>query len=131
MKILIVDDEFIGRRILTSYLSKYGTCDMASNGLEAIEAFKLAYEEGEPYNLICLDIVMPEINGQDVLKQIREYENSMGIYGLDQAVIIMTTALGDFENIKKSALSKCEGYLVKPIDKEKLFDIVDSYQFNC
>jgi two-component system chemotaxis response regulator CheY len=73
---------------------------------------------------------MPEINGQEVLKQIREYESSMGIYGLDQAVVIMTTALSDFENIKKSALSKCEGYLVKPIDKEKLFDIVDSYQIN-
>ncbi len=120
MRSLIVDDDFTCRRILQAYLSKYGECHIAVNGQEAIEAFTASIEENSPYDVITLDIMMPETNGHDVLKAIREIEEVYNIYGSDSVKIIMTTALGDSENIRHAFRAQCEGYLVKPIDKDNL-----------
>lgn len=124
MKILIVEDDFVSRRILQQILSPYGVCDIVTNGVEAINAFTLALEEQEPYDLICLDIMMPEMNGQEVLKEIRKIEQEQGVFGLDCVKIVMTTALGDSENIKRAFREQCEAYLVKPIDKKKLLNML-------
>lgn len=121
MKTLVVEDEFINRSYMIQLLAQYGSCDSAVNGREALEAVKLALEENDPYQLICLDIMMPEIDGQEALRQIREFEGNMGIHGLDGARIIMTTCLGDHQNILKAfSDGQCEAYMVKPITPEKL-----------
>jgi two-component system chemotaxis response regulator CheY len=120
MKILIVDDEFTSRKRLITFLSEYGNCEIAVNGKEAIEAFNNAQNEGESYDLICLDIKMPEMNGQDVLKEIRKIEQENNQTGLDGVKIIMTTALDDIDNIKNAFREQCEAYLIKPVSKEKL-----------
>jgi len=122
MRTLVVDDDFISRKILVTLLSKYGQCDVAINGKEAIDAFKMAWDEKDKYDLICLDIMLPEINGQEVLKAIRHYEEQKKIVGSDGVKIIMTTALGDSDNIKAAFREQCEAYLVKPIEKQKLLD---------
>lgn len=122
MKALIVDDDFVCRKVLVKFLSEYGECDVAVNGKEAIEAFKNALNENTPYDLVCLDIMMPEMDGQDALKQIREYEQEKGIFGFDCAKVIMTTALNDPDNIKTAFREQCEAYIVKPVDKEKLLN---------
>ncbi|MCX7747370.1 MAG: response regulator [Clostridia bacterium] len=128
MKALIVEDDFVSRRLLQAILSPYGHCDIAVNGIEAIEAFKLAFEEGVPYDLVCLDIMMPEMNGHEVLKTVRDYEIAMGKIGLDCAKVIMTTALSDFENIKSAFIEQCEAYLVKPIQKAKLLSVLENLE---
>jgi two-component system, chemotaxis family, chemotaxis protein CheY len=120
MNCLIVDDDFTCRRILQAYLSKYGECHVAVNGQEAIEAFKTATEEKRPYDVITLDIMMPECDGHDVLKSIRQIEEDNNIFGSDSAKVIMTSALGDSENIRHAFRGQCEAYLVKPIDKQSL-----------
>lgn len=122
MRILIVDDEFTGRKLLLKMLSEFGTCDVAVDGKEALDAYKSAYEEGEPYNLICLDIMMPEMDGQQVLKEIRSFENAKGIHGSDGTKIMMTTALDDPQNFVTAFREQCEAYIVKPIEKAKLLD---------
>ncbi|MEI7473508.1 MAG: response regulator [bacterium] len=120
MKILIVDDDFVNRKILIKYLSAYGQCDVAVNGVEAVEAVKFALDEWDAYDLICLDIMMPEMDGHTALDKIREIEKEKGKYDLDGTKVIMTTALDDSDNIKKAFRSQCEAYIVKPIVKEKL-----------
>ena len=120
MKILIVDDDFVCRKVLDKFLSEYGECDIAVNGKEALEAFKLSFESKEPYDLICLDIMMPEMNGQELLKKIREFENENAVLSLDATKVIMTTALDDHENIKMAFREQCEAYIVKPVVKEQL-----------
>jgi len=122
MKTLVVEDDFVSRRLLQIVLTPYGQCDIAVNGREALEAFKMALDEGSPYDLVCLDIMMPEMDGHEVLKQIRETEMQNGKGGLDGAKVIMTTALGDFENIKRAFIGQCEAYLVKPVEKQKLLE---------
>ncbi|TCL64770.1 two-component system chemotaxis response regulator CheY [Hydrogenispora ethanolica] len=120
MKTLIVEDDFVSRRLLQIILAPYGPCDIAVNGKEAIEAFRLAWQEKSPYQLICLDIMMPELGGQEVLKTIRAIEREMSVDWGDGAKIIMTTALHDHENIKQAFQEQCEAYLVKPIERVKL-----------
>jgi two-component system, chemotaxis family, chemotaxis protein CheY len=125
MRILIAEDDFTSRKILQKLLSPYGTCDVATNGKEAVDAFHLAWEEETPYDLICLDIMMPYLDGGQVLDEIRSFEKERGIEGLKGAKIIMTTALDDFTNIMKAFRGQCDSYLVKPIDKAKLIGAIE------
>ena len=73
MKTLIVEDDFTSRLLLQGLLQPYGVCHICVNGREAIDAFKKALDEKESYNLVCLDIMMPEIDGQAALKQIQNH----------------------------------------------------------
>lgn len=124
MKSLIVDDDFFSRRILQTMMSSLGECHVAVDGQEALFAFEQALAESSPYDVICLDIMMPGMDGQQVLKAIREIEESKDIFGSDCAKIIMTTALDDSENIKNAFRAQCESYLIKPISKSKLIKIL-------
>jgi two-component system chemotaxis response regulator CheY len=120
MKILSVEDDYITSLVLHEILMSFGKCDIAQNGLVAIELFSEALSKKEPYDIIFLDIMMPEMDGQEVLKKIREIEGDNQINGLDSVKVIMTTALDDFENINSAFKHQCEGYIVKPINKDKI-----------
>lgn len=121
MKILIAEDDFTSRLLLQELLKPFGNTHVAINGKEALEAARIALESGEPYNLICLDVMMPEMDGQEALRFIREYESSNGIRSTKGAKIVMTTALGDPANVLRSFSHLCDGYLVKPIEKAALY----------
>jgi two-component system, chemotaxis family, chemotaxis protein CheY len=127
MKILIVEDDFTSRLLLQTILSAYGECHIAVNGKEAIDAFALALEEGKPYQLICLDVMMPEVDGMEALKKIRSLEEEKGINSSAGVKIIMTTALGDPKNVIGAFKSLCDAYLVKPVNKSKLLDYLRSF----
>lgn len=128
MKSLIVDDDFFSRRILQTILVGYGECHVAVDGKEALFAFKQALAEEAPYDVISLDIMMPEMDGQEVLKTIRQIEKDKNIFGKDAVKIIMTTALDDKDNIKQAFREQCESYLIKPISKSKLIGILKSLE---
>ena len=74
MRTLVVEDDFTSRLLLQSFLAKYGDCHIAVNGKEAITAFRTANQEGNKYDLICMDIMMPEMDGQAAITQIRDLE---------------------------------------------------------
>lgn len=116
MKILIAEDDFYSRKLMMAYLAPFGDCDVAVNGVEAWEAFIDAYDAGTPYRLICLDIMMPELDGQKVLKKIRDEEDKRQISREKRAKIIMVTALDEMKAIMESYHALCDGYLMKPID---------------
>jgi two-component system chemotaxis response regulator CheY len=120
MKILIVDDDFVCRNLLLEMVKSLGKCDVAINGKEAISAVRESLNGKAPYDIIFLDIMLEEIDGHEVLKKIREIESNFGIGGLDGVKIVMTTVLNDFENIKNAFAGQCEGYLIKPITKDKV-----------
>ena len=120
MRILVAEDDPVSRKIIVKFLEPYGSCDVAVDGMDAVSAFKTACEEKQPYNLVCLDIMMPKMNGQDVLKEIRRIEEDMGIRGLNAAKVIMTTARDDSTNIMEAFKSKSDGYLTKPINRKML-----------
>jgi len=81
MRILIAEDDYASRKFLYKFLSAYGECDITIDGIEAVDAFMLALDEGKPYDLVCLDIMMPKLDGTRALKAIRDVEKQRGIEG--------------------------------------------------
>ena len=124
MRILIAEDDFYSRKLMLAYLTPLGDCDVAANGLEAWEAFLDAADEGNPYQLICLDIMMPEMDGQVVLQKIREEEDKRALGRHKRAKILMVTALDEMKVIMSSFHSLCDGYIMKPLEKGQLLDKV-------
>ena len=122
LRTLIVEDDFVSRKILQALLAPFGPCDIAVNGLEALEAFTMAVRSADPYNLICLDIAMPGLDGHQVLTQIRGKEEMLGIQGLDRARVIMTTGSSDPKDVRTAFRSECDAYLLQPIEKAKLME---------
>jgi two-component system, chemotaxis family, chemotaxis protein CheY len=120
MRTLIVEDDFTSRLLLQSFLSQYGDCHVAVNGKEALSAFRAAQKIGQEYDLICMDIMMPEMDGQTAVKEIRALEETAGKLSTNGVKIIMTTALDDVKNVVRSFQSLCDAYLFKPIDTGKL-----------
>ena len=121
LQILIVEDDATGKQLLENFMISYGEVDCVEDGEQAIAAFKSAWEQGLPYQLIMLDIMIPKVDGQEVLRWIRNYEREKGIDSMQRAKIIMTTALDDPANIMESFYSGgADSYIVKPIELDKL-----------
>lgn len=127
MKTLIVEDDFTSRLLLQKILRNWSETNIAVNGKEAVQAVRLALNAGQPYDLICLDIMMPEMDGQNALKAIRKAEEEHGILSSQGAKIIMTTALSDIKNVNNAFHGLCDAYLVKPIDKNKLLEHLQAF----
>jgi len=122
MRTLIVEDDFTCRLLLLEILKVYGEVHIATNGTEAVTMVRMALDAGEPYDLICLDIMMPEMDGQEALRLIREQEETRGIRSTQGARIVMMTALDDVHNVIDAFSKLCDGYLTKPIKKTALLD---------
>lgn len=125
MKILIVEDDLMSRKMMQHFLATYGSCDIAVDGIEAIDAFLMAWEEGQAYDLIYLDIMMPRLDGLKVLKIIREMERDRKVAEDQQVMIIMTTALNDKKSVEEAFELGCQAYAAKPINREKLVEVMD------
>ncbi len=115
MKTLIIEDNPTCRLLLQRLLEPYGEVDVTVNGLDGLAVFHLAMVQKEPYDLVCLDIMMPGMNGHQVLAGIRRMETTW-----HHAKVIMTTALADAENLTKAIQNQCDDYIVKPIKKDVL-----------
>ena len=120
MKVLIAEDDFASRKFMLRFFEKYGECDVTVDGKEAVEAYKMAVECGEPYDLICLDIMMPEMDGHQALKTIRKIEEENGGAEDDRIKIVMTTALSETRHVTKAFENGCTAYAGKPINQDKL-----------
>jgi two-component system, chemotaxis family, chemotaxis protein CheY len=124
MRILIAEDDLASRKYILKILESYGECDFTVDGIETLDAFLLAIDEKKPYDLICLDIMMPKADGMKVLKTIRQLEKQNGIEDSNKVKIIMTTALNDTETINNSYDIGCEAFATKPINAEKLIKVI-------
>jgi two-component system chemotaxis response regulator CheY len=120
MRALIVEDDFTSRLLLQTFLSRYGECHIAVTGTEAVSAFRLATDCGTPYDLICMDIMMPEMDGKEAMRQMRALEAERGVLSTSGAKIVMTTSLTDPKDVCESFRELCDSYLFKPIDTGKL-----------
>lgn len=124
MRILIAEDNPASRKFLYRFMTIYGECDMTVDGIEAIEAFILGLDIGKPYDLVCLDVMMPKIDGIRVLKTIRELEDARGIEEQKRAKIIVTTALGETSYVMSAFDTGMEAYISKPIYLDKLEEVM-------
>ena len=115
MRVLIVDDVQQNCRVMKALLAKHGECDIAATGRDAVTAFQEAWKAGNPYQLICLDIMLPDLDGIKVLAVLRKMEEAMNVEKDKRVCVIMVTSLDDSEYKMKSYDLGISGYLTKPI----------------
>lgn len=127
LNMLIVDDEIMNQKLMRHILAKYGIHDFASNGVEAVQLFMLAHENKTPYDVVFMDVMMPELDGHLATEQIRAFERKMGITGKESA-IFMVTCLDSHDNICKAFFHDyCTDYITKPVNMQKILDKMREY----
>lgn len=127
MKTLIVEEDLPSQKFMQKVLQQFGRSDIAADGQVAIDMFQKTFNENGGYDLVCLDIMLPKMDGQEVLTRICKLEEDHGISGLEGVKIIMTTALRDSKNIMRAFTAQCEAYLAKPIEKDALIAELRSF----
>lgn len=124
MRILIAEDDPVSLKTLHSIVDELGQVELARDGAEAFDKYCEAFDAGASFDVILLDVMMPEYNGQEVLAAIREREAESGI-GVDEGVpVIMTTAMDDSQNLYQAHANGCVNYLVKPVSREKVLSAI-------
>ena len=123
MRILLAEDDFVTRKFMSNFLSKYGECDVTVDGMEAVDAFMMALEEGNPYDLVCLDIMMPVMNGLEATKAIRELPRE----DAKTIPIIAITANAFNEDVEKSKQAGMNAHLTKPLRANEIIGVVSEY----
>jgi len=121
---LLVDDSPTIRIVMQHLLGQYGfECDQAATGSAAIQQFVEQLKEPEPYELVCLDVGLPDVDGMSVLTQIRRLEKEA--VGRRTVHIVVLTA-DDSEQTVRSMLSDgADAYYLKPFDRAALGGYLD------
>jgi two-component system, chemotaxis family, chemotaxis protein CheY len=122
---LIIEDDKNTRFILSKWLNERGDCECLENGKEGFEKFVSMRDTNKPYDLVLLDINMPEMNGLEVLKGIRDYEEGMGIDVGKGAKVIMVTSENNSKKVMEAFEKNCDGYLTKPLAKKKMTSLLE------
>ena len=128
MRCLIVDDDLTCRKVLRLSLAPFYTIEEVANGMVALERVGQSIHDGKPYDLIILEIMMPIMDGQSALVAIRSTECQQGIHPGQGAKIIMSSALGDTQNIRTAFREQGDGYITKPVDIKKLYQLLRDFE---
>jgi two-component system chemotaxis response regulator CheY len=120
MHILVAEDDPTCAMILVSLLKPYGEAVVVENGEEMISTFTAALAKQQPFELVCLDIKMPGLDGQTCLSCLRAIEKGFGKDCWNSSKVLMTTGMQSRENVITAFRHQCEGYLVKPIERMEL-----------
>jgi len=128
LRTLVVEDDCASRLLLQTFLKQYGICDVAGNGREAVDKVRFALERSQKYDLVCMDIMMPELDGRDAVRQIRALELASSVLSTSISKIIMTTVVDDAQEVFRCFRESCDAYLLKPIDLTRLLSQMKSFQ---
>ncbi len=129
MKILVAEDDSASREVLETYMASFGSCEAAVDGMEAIDKYLESLEEDSPYDLLCLDIMMPKVDGLKVLGVIRGFEEQHDIPEASRTKIVMVTAVAAMECVDEAFELGCDAYVSKPIDLKKIEELMGTLGF--
>ena len=130
MKILIAEDDRMSRTFLAKFLAPAGQVDVAQDGMEALDLFMDAMKSGEPYDLFCLDIMMPKVDGLKVLKVVRAMEEQQGIPAERHLPVIMMTAIAESDYVDRAFELGCDAYASKPVELDQLEEVIKGLGFD-
>lgn len=126
MRILIAEDDRISRSFLQKFMQGYGEVDVAVDGMEAVDLYMDSIKQKNHYDLLCLDVMMPKVDGLKVLKVIRQIEKQQKISEGDHLKIIMMTALTDVGYVDEAFRQGCDAYASKPVDTDKVVEVMQN-----
>jgi len=123
LNILIVDDSRSARALLESHLGKYGRCDHAADGKEAVDRFESTLEDNAGYDLILMDIEMPEMDGHSAVKKIVEIQDNLDVPEDNRPKIIMVSSRKDPSDMMKAQFELgADMYITKPFTGKTLIE---------
>ncbi len=123
MRVLVAEDDQASGKFLSKLLSRYGEVILTTDGIEAVDTFVSAASEKNFFDLVCLDIMMPKIDGYKALASIRDAERKLGIPRISRCKVVMISALDeDFD--ASYASEDYDDYICKPIDVMKFDSII-------
>ncbi len=115
MRVLIAEDDIASGKFMEKLLSKYGDVVVARDGIAAVDEFVNAVNNDERFDLVCMDIMMPKIDGYKALASIRDAERKLGLARDSRCKVVMISALDEgFDS--SLASDDYEEYICKPID---------------
>jgi two-component system chemotaxis response regulator CheY len=129
MRILIIEDIAMVRKMLEALLKPYGECTSVKDGKRGLEEYLRSQVAEEPYDLICLDMMLPEMSGIDVLRNIRDTEEQDGIDKEYRIKILVITAINKISDVYDTLHEGCDGYIAKPFDRKKLYGEMERLGF--
>ena len=116
MRILIVDDEIVSRTKMDTLMRSFGECRTAENGRQAIALLEEAVSDGQAFDLVTLDINMPDMQGPEVLQHIRALETNRHIPENKRSCVVMVTSQSDKANVLSCIGAGCNDYITKPFN---------------
>ena len=123
MKVLVAEDDIASGKFLSKLLTKYGEVVLATDGIEAVDEFVKSVQDGKEFDLVCLDIMIPKLDGYKTLESIRDAEIKLGIPRISRCKVVMISAL-DEEFDANYASNDYDDYICKPIDIIKFESII-------
>ncbi len=120
---LIVEDVFLIQRVIERFIEPYGVFTVSNNGKEALKKYAEFFFNGNAFNLVCLDIYLPEMNGLDVLSNIRKFEDEIKLKSEERCKIIIISSVTHPATVQQAYKLGCDYYVAKPFSKE---DIVNA-----
>ena len=130
-RLLIVEDDAVSAKLMLHILKGQGSCDLAVDGEQAIDLFKKGHADGLPYDAMLLDLMLPQKSGYEVLVAIRAFESKNKISPTNGIKVVVTSALGDEESILNAHITGCNGYLVKPLVKGRVTELLGELGIDC
>ena len=120
MRTLIVEDVHFLALILQRIIQPYSRSDFANNGAVAVEKYTKAFTKGRPYSLICLDLMLPEMDGFEVLRSIRQFEDDFNMPQEECTKIVVISSFNDRKTVSRARKAGCDGYIAKPFKKDQV-----------
>jgi two-component system chemotaxis response regulator CheY len=120
LRLLVVDDDRVTSKILQKAIEGLGEVVLAADGAEGLVLFKQAFDKGERFDVVVLDLEMPEVDGHGALQGFRDYEESHGVYGLDRCLVYMNTSNPDLKKVKASFRLQADRYFLKPLSVDQI-----------
>ncbi len=128
MKILIVDDDSSSLSKITAILEEMGTCTAVESGTNAVKTFEDALSHSEPFDLVTLDIDMPDLDGIKVLQKIRMMEEEKKIPKSNRSRIIMVSGKSDKNSLVTCLKAGCDSFIVKPFNITTLIEKMEKIE---
>ncbi len=123
LRMLVVEDNAVNREFLLAVLGRYGQAEAAYSGEEAVEIYGRALEEGRPFELVFMDVMLPGMDGLQTLENIRELERRLRLPEERKAKVIVATALDDERNVARAFFQgHAVSYITKPLSVGQILD---------
>ena len=125
MRMLVIDTDQVSRKKVQRIFRHRGESSAVDTGEAGLDLFRQAWENVEPFDLICMDVNIADLTWREILAVIRQTEDEMGLGPLARAKVIMATFSSDPASVAEAKAAGCDDYIVKPFNPQTFLERID------